>query len=92
MKEMSKEQKLLVTRQMQSQAVQERRRQTRLKQLKHEFVIGVAIMIIIFVMAGMFMWVAHDRQKKYPQYGDGLFPKSEESRKKESAIQIYIGR
>ena len=92
MKEMSKEQKLLVTRQMQSQAVQERRRQTRLKQLKHEFVIGVAIMIIIFVMAGVFMWVAHDRQKKYPQYGDGLFPKSEESRKKESATQIYIGR
>ena len=53
------------------------------------FVIGIAIVIIIFVMGGVFMYVAHDRQQKYPQYGDGLFPNG--SAKKEEKY-IYIGR
>ena len=43
-------------------------------------------------MGGVFMWVAHDRQRKYPQYGNGIFPKTEEQRNRESVPQIYIGR
>jgi len=43
-------------------------------------------------MGGVFIWVAHDRQQKYPQYGDGLFPKSEERRRSESEPKVYIGR
>jgi hypothetical protein len=35
------------------------------------------------------MYVAHDRQQKYPQYGDGLFP-SNPNKKEEK--YIYIGR
>jgi hypothetical protein len=89
MKQIGKEQKVLITQQMQRQAVIDRRRQARLKRLRDEFVIGVAVVIIIFVMGGVFMYVAYDRQKKYPQYGDGLFPKN--SYKKEEKY-IYIGR
>lgn len=92
MKQMSKEQKVLITQQMQRQAVIDKRRKARLKQLKDEFVIGVAIMFIIFVMGGVFIWVAHDRQQKYPQYGSELFPKSEKQRRQEAEPQIYIGR
>ena len=92
MKEMSKEQKVLITKQMQHQAIVDKRRQQRLKQLRDEFVVGVAIIIIIIVMGGVFMWVAHDRQRKYPQYGNGIFPKTEEQRSRESVPQIYIGR
>ena len=89
MKQMGKEQKILITQQMQRQAVIDRRRQARLKRLRDEFIIGVAIIIIIFVTGGMFMYVAYDRQQKYPQYGDGLFPTN--PYKKEEKY-IYIGR
>jgi len=92
MKQMGKEQSVLITRQMQHQAVQDRRRQARLKRLRDEFAIGVAIIIIMLTMGGVFIWVAHDRQQKYPQYGNGLFPKTERQRQQEAQPHIYIGR
>jgi cytochrome c-type biogenesis protein CcmH/NrfG len=92
MKQMGKEQAVLITKQMQQQAIQDRRRQVRLKKLKQEFIIGVFIVLMIFVMGGMFMYVAYDRQQKYPQYGSGLFPKSEKQRQREAEPQIYVGR
>ena len=89
MKQMGKEQKVLISQQMQHQAVIGKRRQARLKQLRDEFVMGIAVIIIIFVIGGVFMYVAHDRQQKYPQYGDSLFPIN--PNKKEEKY-IYIGR
>jgi hypothetical protein len=89
MKQMGKEQGVLIAQQMQRQAVADRRRQARLKRLRDEFVTGIAVIIIIFVMGGVFMWVAYDRQQKYPQYGDGLLPR--DPNKKEEKY-IYIGR
>jgi hypothetical protein len=89
MKQMGKEQKVLITQQMQRQAVIDKRRQARLKQLKDEFILGIAVIIIILVMGGVFVYVAHDRYQKYPQYGDGLLPK--DPNKKEEKY-IYIGR
>jgi hypothetical protein len=92
MKQMGKEQKVLITQQMQRQAVQDRRRAARMKKLRHEFIIGAFVMLTIFVLGGTFMWVAYDRQRKYPQYGDGLFPKSEQQRQREAQPQVYVGR
>jgi hypothetical protein len=92
MKQMGKEQSVLITRQMQKEAVQEKRRRARLKKLQHEFMIGVIVVTMIFFLGGVFMWVAYDRQRKYPQYGNGIFPKSEEQRRRESEPQVYIGR
>ena len=89
MKQMGKEQNVLIVKQMQQQAIVDKRRQRRLKQLRDEFVVGVAIIIIIIVMGGVFMYVAYDRQRKYPQYGDGLLPR--DPNKKEEKY-IYIGR
>jgi len=92
MKVMGKEQKVLIAQQMQKEAVQARRRAARMKKLRHEFAIGVIVVISIFVVGGLMMYVAYDRQKKYPQYGDGLFPKSEEQRRRELEPQVYVGR
>jgi hypothetical protein len=92
MKVMGKEQKILIAIQMQKEAVQAKRRAARMKHLRDEFIVGVLVVITIFVMGGMMMYVAYDRQKKYPQYGNGIFPKSEEQRRRESEPQIYIGR
>jgi hypothetical protein len=63
-----------------------------MRKIRDEFATGVAIIIIIFAMAGVFMWVAYDRQQKYPQYGNELFPKTEKQRREESQPKIYIGR
>jgi hypothetical protein len=92
MKQLGKEQKILITQQMQRQAIQEKRRAARMKHLRDEFIIGILVVITIFVVGGMMMYVAYDRQRKYPQYGDGLFPKSEYQRQREAEPQIYIGR
>jgi hypothetical protein len=92
MKQMSTEQQVLVVQQMKVQEAQQKRRLARLKQLREEFTTGVAIMIIIFATAAMFMWVAYDRSQKYPQYGSGLFPKSEKQRRQEAEPPVYIGR
>ena len=92
MKKMGLEQKVLITQQMKRQAIEDRRRNARLKQLQSEFIVGIAIMIIILAMGALFMWVAYDRSRKYPQYGDDLFPKNEERRRSEAEPKIYIGR
>jgi len=92
MKVMGKEQQILLTKQLQQQAIIDKRRALRMRQLRDEFATGVAIIVIIFVMGGVFMWVAYDRQRKYPQYGDGIFPKSEEQRREEAEPKKYIGR
>lgn len=92
MKQMGKEQKVLITQQMQRHAIEEKRRQAKRKRLRNEFVIGIAVIIIIFAMGATMMYVAYDRQRKYPQYGDGLFPKNEEQRRREALPQVYIGR
>ena len=92
MKQMGKEQSVLIAKEMQQQALQERRRAARLKQLRDECILGIMVVFIIFSMGGMFMWVAYDRQQKYPQYGNGLIPKTEEQRRREALPQIYIGR
>jgi hypothetical protein len=92
MKQMGKEQKALITQQMQRQALHDRRRAARMKRLRDEAIIGIAIMIIILTMGGVFMWVAYDRQQKYPQYGKDLLPKSEERRRAEAEPKVYVGR
>ena len=92
MVQMGKEQKVLITKQIQREEIQNRRRTARKKQMMHQAMIGIAIMFVIFVFGFTMLWVAHDRQQKYPQYGDGLFPETEEQRKMNSQPQIYVGR
>jgi len=92
MNTMGKQQKVLIARQMQKQAAQEARRAARIRQLTQDAWIGVIILFAIFVVGGMFMYVAYDRQRKYPQYGNEIFPKTERQRREEAEPQVYIGR
>ena len=92
MKQMGKEQSALIARQMQNQAVQDRRRAIRMKQLREQAIVGVGVVISIMVFGFAMMYVAYDRQQKYPQYGNGFFPKSEKQQRREAEPQVYIGR
>jgi hypothetical protein len=92
MKKMSKEQSVLIARQMQRHAADEKRRAQRRRQLNEQAMWGVGILIIIFSFFFMMLWIAHSRQQMYPQYGDEFMPKTEEQRRREAQPQIYVGR
>ena len=92
MVQMGKEQKVLITKQIQREEIENRRRTARKKQMMHQAMIGIAIMFVIFVFGFSMMWVAQMRQEMYPQYGNEFIPKTEEQRKREAQPQIYVGR
>jgi hypothetical protein len=92
MVKMGKEQKVLITKQIQRQEIEDRKRKVKMKKLREDAMIGIAFLIIIFVFGFVMLLVAYDRQQKYPQYGDGLFPRTEEQRKLDSLPKTYIGR
>ena len=92
MVQMGKEQKILITKQIQREEIENRRRTVRKKQMVHQAMIGIAILFVIFVFGFSMMWVAQLRHKMYPQYGNEFIPKTEEQRRQESQPQIYVGR
>jgi len=92
MKKLGAEQSILITKQMQRKVVEDKRKAARMRQIHEQLIVGVAIVVLIFVMGGMFIYVAYDRQQKYPQYGNDLFPKTEQQRREESLPKKYVGR
>jgi VIT1/CCC1 family predicted Fe2+/Mn2+ transporter len=92
MKQMGKEQKVLVTQQMQRQAIETKRRSAKRKQLNIQVAWGIGVLIVIFFFFFVMMLVAQSRQQMYPQYGNELFPKSEEQRRREAQPHVYVGR
>jgi len=92
MVKMGKEQKVLITKQIQREEIENRRRTVRKKQMTHQAMIGIAILFVIFVFGFSMMWVAQMRQEMYPQYGNEFIPKTEEQRRHESQPKIYVGR
>ena len=92
MAQMGKEQKVLITQQMQRQAIENKRKSAKRKQLNIQFAWGIGVLIIIFFFFFIMMLVAQSRQQMYPQYGNGFFPTSEEERRREAQPHVYIGR
>jgi hypothetical protein len=92
MKKLGAEQSILITKQMQRKVIEDKRKAARMRQIHEQLIVGVAIVVLIFVMGGMFIYVAYDRQQKYPQYGNDLFPKTEQQRREESLPKKYVGR
>jgi hypothetical protein len=89
MKEMGGQQKILITRKLQAEEVQAKRRAARIKLLRDEAIIGVAILFGIIIISSTFIWVAYDRIQKYPQYGTSIIPRDPNKRVDK---YIYIGR
>ena len=92
MVKMGKEQKVLITKQIQRQEIENKRKAAKRKQLNIQFAWGMGVLIIIFFFFFVMMLVAQSRQQMYPQYGKELFPKSEEERRQEAQPHVYIGR
>ena len=92
MKQMGKEQKVLITKQMQRQIVEENRSKARRKKAVEQAVIGSAITISILFFMFMMMYIVQLRIEMYPQYGTDWIPKTEEQRRKDAEPKIYVGR
>jgi hypothetical protein len=92
MKKMGKEQEVLVAKQMQRIARDERVRAQRRRQLNIQVMWGVGVMVCVFFFFFVMMLVAQSRQEMYPQYGNEFFPKTEEQRRREAQPHVYIGR
>ena len=92
MKQMGKEQKVLLVNKIRREEVEAKRKAVRMKQLKQDAMIGIGILIVVFVFGFVMMLVAYDRQQKYPEFGDGLFPETEEQRRLNAEPKVYIGR
>ena len=92
MKEMGQEQKVLISKKMQSDTAREQRR----KQLMNKYFIeGIGAIGMIFAIGFTIMtmaYVVQDRIEKYPQLGTSWIPKTEAQRQRESQPKVYIGR
>ena len=92
MKQLGAEQNVLIAQQMKKQAIHDARRTAWIKKIRDEAIIGFFVIVVILTTGGIFVWVAYDRQQKYPQYGNELFPKSDQQRRAEAEPIVYIGR
>ena len=64
-KEMGKQQKVLIAKQMQAEAAKAKRRKERMTKYQFEVAFGISILLLMLVMVGFFMWVAHDAQTRW---------------------------
>ena len=64
-KELGKQQKVLIARQMQEEAAKAKRRKQRMAKYQFEFVFGISVLFLMLVMGGFFMWIAHDAQQRW---------------------------
>lgn len=60
-KVMGKQQKVLMVKEMEKA----RLRKQRIAHYQFEISVGIAVIVLIFVMMGFFMWIAHDAQKRW---------------------------
>ena len=95
MKEMGAQQKVLLTKKMRADEVIAKRRRAMIKQLRDEAWAGAAILVFMFVFAGMMAVVINDRIKKYPELGRDIVPHvsdeykaSREDHKKEKLLNM----
>jgi hypothetical protein len=92
MKQMGKEQTVLIARTMREEAARLNRRKNLMNRY---FVEGAAAVIAIFTFGFFIMsmaFVIEDRIEKYPHLGTGWIPKSEEQRRREAEPKVWIGR
>lgn len=92
MKHMGATQRVLIAKQMREEQAKARKVKKRIEQLWIEAAWGVGAIVVACAMGLSIAMVVEDRIKKYPQYGDGWIPKTEEQRRIDALPKKYIGR
>lgn len=92
MKQMGKEQKILIAKQMQDEFAARQRRKKRMERIHIDIALGLGALIFATTVGLMFAYVVQDRIEKYPHLGTGWFPKSEEQRRRDAEPKVWSGR
>lgn len=92
MKHMGQTQRVLIAKQMREEHAAQRRRKQLMDQYWIEGVGAVSMIFAIGAIIMMLAYVVEDRIEKYPQYGTGWIPKTEEQRRIEALPKKYTGR
>jgi hypothetical protein len=92
MSKMGETQRTLIKQKMQNEAARNRRIKKRIELLWVEAAWGVGAVVLAAAIGLSLAMVVEDRIAKYPQYGTGWVPKTEEQRRIEALPKKYIGR
>jgi hypothetical protein len=92
MQEMGQTQRVLIAKQMQQDHIRAVKTRKRIEMLWIEAAWGIGAIVCAAAMGISIALVVEDRIKKYPQYGEGWIPKTEEQRRIEALPKKYIGR
>lgn len=92
MGKMGETQRTLIQQKMQADRMRAFKRKKRIELLWVEAVWGVGAVLIAAGIGITFAMVVEDRIAKYPQYGEGWVPKTEEQRRLEALPKRYVGR
>jgi hypothetical protein len=92
MKHMGETQRVLISKQMRSEAAAIKKRKQMIDQYWLEGIGVIGIILVIAISVIMMAKVVEDRIEKYPHLGTGWIPKTEEQRRKEAEPKIYTGR
>jgi hypothetical protein len=92
MKHMGETQRVLISKQMRSDAARARSRSQLMNKYFIEGIGAVGLIVAIGFSVIVMSMVVQDRIEKYPQYGTGWIPKTEKQRQLEAQPKVYIGR
>lgn len=92
MKKMGATQRVLIARKMRNEADAIKRKKQLMDRYFIEGVGAIGMIVAIGWSIALMIFVVEDRIQKYPQYGTGWVPKTEEQRRIESLPKKYIGR
>jgi hypothetical protein len=88
MKEMGVQQKVLITRKMQSEARIAARRRAKLKMYMEELSYGAIIIIIGITMTLLFWWISYDRKQRWPELEPAIVKANQAERKRIRLLEL----
>jgi hypothetical protein len=92
MKEMGKEQQVLIAKQMRIDHLNAIKKRQRMDTVWANAVWGIAGIVVAAAIGLMMAFVIQDRIQKYPQLGNGIIPTTEAQRKAAAEPMRYVGR
>ena len=87
-KEMGKEQRVLIAKQMQEDAIKAKRRAERNEKYKFEFGLFVAFIILCLFMAGFWTWLVYNKEERWPELKNKTYQIELEKQKRYEAQKI----
>ena len=87
-KEMGKEQRVLIAKQMQEDAIKAKRRAERIEKYKFEFGLFVAFIILCLFMAGFWTWLVYNKEERWPELKNKTYQIELEKQKRYEAQKI----